>query len=56
MRREDSEESEFFNELVEEGDDLSVVGAASCFIRGDLNCVLGFSDVILPLYSLYYYV
>ena len=39
---EGSEELEILNELVEESDDLLVTGAASSFMRRDLNRVLGY--------------
>ena len=41
---EGSEESEVVNELLEECDDLSVLGAASCFMWRDLNRVLGYFE------------
>lgn len=39
---EDSEESEIFNELVEESDELLLLGAAFRFMRGDLyiRCIV----------------
>lgn len=39
---EDSEESEIFNELVEESDELLLLGAAFSFMRGDLyiRCIV----------------
>lgn len=49
---EDSEESEILNELVEESDDLLLLGAASCFMRRDLNRVLGYFEATVPQYEL----
>ena len=49
---EDSEESEIPNELVEESDDLLLLGAACCFMRRDLNRALGYFEATVPLYRL----
>lgn len=49
---EDSEESEILNELVEESDDLLLLGAASSFMPRDLNRVLGYFEATVTLYSL----
>ena len=46
------EECEVVNELLEECDYLSVLGAASCFTRRDLNRVLGYFEATVPQYSL----
>ena len=49
---EGSEESKVVNELLEECDDLSVLGVASCFMRRDLNRVLGYFEATVPQYRL----
>ena len=46
------EESEVINELLEECDDLSVLGPASCLMQRDLNCVLGYFEATVAQYSL----
>ena len=49
---EDSEESKILYDLVEESDDLLLLGATSIFMRRDLNRVLGYFEATVPLYSL----
>ena len=49
---EDSEESEILHELVEEPNDLLLSGAASCFMRRDLNRVLSYFEATVQLYRL----
>ena len=49
---EDSEESEILYDLVEESDDLLLLGATSIFMGRDLNGVLGYFEATVPLYSL----
>jgi len=45
-----SEDLEAENELFEE-DDLTVLSAVSCFMRGDLNRIKGYFEVTVPAYA-----
>ena len=37
---------------MEESNDLLLLGAASCFMRRDLNCVLSYFEATVPMYGL----
>ena len=49
MLCEDSEEPDMLNDLLIECEDLIALDAACCFIRRDLNSVLGYFEATLPL-------
>ena len=44
------ENFEFINDLVEEGDDVILFSAVSCFARRNLNGIRDFSEVTSPRY------
>ena len=49
---EDCEESEILCQLLEESDDVLLLGATSSLMRRDLNRVLGYFEATVLLYSL----
>ena len=48
----DSVEFEILNELVEESDDLPVLGVLSCFMWRNLNRMPSYFEGIIPFYNL----